>query len=279
MRRTTELNCAFAETGQKPRPTSRLRRRRGARTSRRPSIPIGRSALDDGQVVDAVLRHQRHGASSAVSAETATGSAVIHSRTRASLECSAAGECAQHVARREDPDQPPVLGDGGRADVALAHLLGDLAERVLGRDDERIGRHDARRPFLRRSRRLLDVDLEPVVASGARPPRGRAPPRRAPRRDRLGASRGTSMPARLREEGREVAADDLRRRPPQGLRARPGRLAEAAGDLAAEIPRPPPVSRSPRRTGRNGRGVTSAPAPRRSPRRRPRPAGLRSRPA
>ena len=77
----------------------------------------------------------------------------------------AAGERSKHVARGEDPDQAPVVGDEGRADVALAHPLGDLAERVLGRDDERVGGHDvADRRHRRLAERLVDGRLEQTVA-------------------------------------------------------------------------------------------------------------------
>jgi hypothetical protein len=48
---------------------------------------------------------------------------------------------AEQVSRGQDPDQAPVVGDERRAEVECAHLLGDLPERVLGRDDERLGRH------------------------------------------------------------------------------------------------------------------------------------------
>jgi hypothetical protein len=62
---------------------------------------------------------------------------------------SSTGERAQQIARGEDADQPTEVGHERRANIALAHPLSDLAERVLGRDDEHLGRHEvANRPVL-----------------------------------------------------------------------------------------------------------------------------------
>ena len=192
-------------------------------------------------------------ASSGVVAETVIGSAVIHWRTRASLECTRPARAREHVARREDADQASVLGDERRADVERAHPLGDLAERVLGRDHERVVRHDVA------DRRPRPLRLSASSRAAARG--GRAGARHRARVE-LDLARGTparpgsraAVPASPREEGGEVTADDLRRRPPEGLRARLRRFAGAARELAAEIARL--VRRSAAaRAGRAGTGA------------------------
>jgi hypothetical protein len=92
---------------------------------------------------------------SGVVAATEIGSLVIHSRARLARVHST-GERAQQIAGREDADQATEVRHERRANVAFAHPLCDLAERVLRRDNEQLGRHDlADRPHVPVVLRLL----------------------------------------------------------------------------------------------------------------------------
>ena len=51
------------------------------------------------------------------------------------------GHGSSQVPLGEDPDQTAVVGDRGRADLAVDHLLSGLADRVLGGDAQNVTRH------------------------------------------------------------------------------------------------------------------------------------------
>src|SRR5215217_7973165 len=53
----------------------------------------------------------------------------------------AAGDRLHQVALGDDPDQPSIVEHGGRADAAVDHLLGRLAESVLGRRGDEVRAH------------------------------------------------------------------------------------------------------------------------------------------
>ena len=132
------------------------------------------------------------------------------------------------------PISRPYSADERNADVEVGHPLGDLADRVLGSDDERAGCHDLTDP---RDRPLvqsvLDGGCDHSVAAlldGVRVELDLD--RHARPRGRLGRGLRTCQ---LRQKRSEVPADDLRRRPPQWLG---GDLAGPALQLAVEVVRP-----------------------------------------
>ena len=84
----------------------------------------------------------REASSTSVSADAVTGSAVIHCADARLARVHARGHRLQQVALGEDPDQAAEVLDDDGADVLRRHPLGDLAERVLGRDLDEVGAHD-----------------------------------------------------------------------------------------------------------------------------------------
>ena len=74
-------------------------------------------------------------------------------------------ESPQQVARGQDSDKAPVLGDERGAEILLHELLGDLAERVLRRDDEQVGGHDVSDGLFRLAERCLERRLEKTVTA------------------------------------------------------------------------------------------------------------------
>ncbi len=125
-------------------------------------------------------------------------------------------------------------GDCRRAGVAVAHRLADLAEDVLGRDDEQVAGHRPRRP----SSPSPCASLE-----HAAPPAGRALARRARPRSRIApggayGSGGLSTPAKPARNGARWRPTIFAGGHHRAIRAGRVGLTGAAGELAAQVARP-----------------------------------------
>src|SRR6266511_3950551 len=207
----------------------------------RPDHPYGPLTLDHRQMVDRVIRHQLERGRERRGRDDRNRLARDPLSRPRFARVNAAGERAQQIARGEDADQATEVGHDRRSNIALAHPLGDLAQRVLRRDDEHLGRHDLG------NRRVLPVAFRYRLAqreSAASGLRARELVWPQLDLDGNGARRGRG---RLRlagsgepcEERRQVATDDLRRRPPQRLEAPGRRPAVAAAHLMPEVARRP----------------------------------------
>ena len=73
-----------------------------------------------------------------VSSPATIGSSVIHSRTRASLECTRPASGTEDVALGQDADQASAVEHDSGADALVRHALRGLSERVLGSDREQV---------------------------------------------------------------------------------------------------------------------------------------------
>ena len=221
-----EPGCARLRCGSEPSAGLRTPRVRAA--CRRPSIPIGRSPSTTGRwwMPCSVIRIAA--ASSVVVGETVMGSAVIHWRTRASLGVHAGGERAQQVARGEDPDQPPVVGDE-RPSRRRARASSRRPRRACPRARRRAGRPTSRRrPCASVRRRVVDA------ASRRRSRAARVARRRArPRPAMPPGGRGSAAP-RCRRARRGTARGSGRRSSPGGHQSGSG--------LASDVSPAPPAS-------------------------------------
>ena len=154
--------------------------------------------VDNGQMMDRRARSSSSPPSRSRSKpDTETGSAVIHSRTRASARMDASGERAQQVARGEDPDQPavsrrpPPSRCRGRASSAATSPSVSSGETTSGSADM-TSPTVSPSPFacLEPRRRRADRALEP-----------RARPRSAIVPGAAEGSGGLSTPAKLARKG------------------------------------------------------------------------------
>ena len=69
------------------------------------------------------------------------GSAVIHSRTRASLVCTRPATAFRRSRSVRIPIRRPESSDDGRPDALLGHPLGSLPQCVLGGHCDDLTRH------------------------------------------------------------------------------------------------------------------------------------------
>ncbi len=130
--------CPSGDPGSESEPDSRAERRPGANDITHADQPDWPFALDDRQVVDPVLAHERRGRGERRAQrdrDRLGGHPLPHPRLARVRPCRG---CPQEVGSRQDADKAPVLGDGGRGAVLLEQPLGDLPKGVLRSDDERI---------------------------------------------------------------------------------------------------------------------------------------------
>ena len=197
--------------------------------SSRWSIPTGRSPSTTGRCWMPYCLARRAAAATDVLGETVTGSAVIHWRARPSLGCTRMALARTRSLVVRIPISRPDSATAAAVAPLCEQPFGDFADGVLRSDHDRIRDMSSSTPASSSSAVVAGVPRSRLNSSrtswSSSTSSGTAPE---------GARRRSAghRPCARCEERREVAADDLRRRPPQRL-VRSGRPPAPARTLSS----------------------------------------------